>query len=91
MALCCNPKPGQRIVGAIGKGVVTIHRFDCENMDRVSLARRIPARWSSMKVDGIRIAVDLTFHDRRGLLRQLTDIFYKANLDIESVSTETLE
>ena len=90
MALCCHPKPGERIVGAIGKGIVTIHRFDCENMDRVSLARRIPAKWSSTRAEGITIEMDMTFADKRGLLRQLTEIFYQAGLNIESLSTENL-
>ncbi len=90
MALCCMPKPGDRIVGAIGKGIVTIHKFNCENMDRVSLARRIPARWSSTRVEGITIEMDVTFADKRWLLRQVTEIFYQAGLNIESLSTENL-
>ena len=90
MALCCMPKPGDRIVGAIGKGIVTIHKFNCENMDRVSLARRIPARWSSTRVEGITIEMDVVFADKRGLLRQVTEIFYQAGLNIESLSTENL-
>ncbi len=90
MALCCSPKPGDRIVWAIGKWVVTIHKFNCENMDRVSLARRIPARWSNTRVEGITIEMDVIFADKRGLLRQVTEIFYQAGLNIESLSTENL-
>ncbi len=90
MALCCSPKSGDRIVGAIGKGIITIHRFDCDNIERVSLARRIPARWSSMKIEGITIAMDVTFQDKRGLLRQVTDILYNTGLNIESLSTENI-
>jgi GTP diphosphokinase / guanosine-3',5'-bis(diphosphate) 3'-diphosphatase len=88
LAQCCSPEAGQKIVWVIGKSIITLHRFDCENMDRVTLSRRIPAHWSNAKIEGIRISMDLVFLDRRGLLRQLTDIFYQAGLDIESLSTE---
>ncbi len=60
-------------------------------MDRVTLARRIPARWSGTEVEGITIVMDIVFRDKRGLLRQVTDILYQAGLNIESLSTENLE
>ena len=35
--------------------------------------------------------MDIVFRDKRGLLRQVTDILYQAGLNIESLSTENLE
>lgn len=90
MALCCSPKSWDRIVWAIGKGIVTIHRFDCKNIERISLARRIPARWSKAKIEGVTIAMDVSFYDKRWLLRQITEIFYQTWLNIDSLSTENL-
>ncbi len=90
MALCCDPKPGDRIVWAIGKGIVTIHKFNCTNIERITLARRIPAQWSKAKVEGVTIVMDVTFHDKRWLLRQITEIFYQTGLNIDSLSTENL-
>jgi (p)ppGpp synthase/HD superfamily hydrolase len=46
-------------------GVVTIHKFDCENMKKVKLDRRIPARWSSAKIEGITIEIALTLRDKK--------------------------
>lgn len=90
MALCCSPKSWDRIVWAIGKGIVTIHRFDCKNIERISLARRIPARWSKARIEGVTIAMDVSFYDKRWLLRQITEIFYQTWLNIDSLSTENL-
>jgi (p)ppGpp synthase/HD superfamily hydrolase len=64
-AQCCNPAPGDKIVGAIGFGVVTIHKFDCSNMGRVNLDRRIPAYWSNAKIEGMTITISMTLRDRK--------------------------
>ncbi len=90
-AQCCNPQSGDKIVWAIGMGVVTIHKFDCENMKKVKLDRRIPAHWSDAKIEGITIEIVLTLRDKKWLLRQLTDIFYHAGLDIQSVRAEKVD
>jgi GTP diphosphokinase / guanosine-3',5'-bis(diphosphate) 3'-diphosphatase len=89
-ALCCNPESGDKIVGSIGTGVVTIHKFDCENMKKVKLDRRIPAYWSNAKIEGITIEIALTLMDKKWLLRQITEIFYHAGLNIESVKAEKI-
>ncbi len=90
-AQCCNPESGNKIVWAIGMGIVTIHKFDCENMKKVKLDRRIPAHWSDAKVEGITIEIVLTLRDKKWLLRQITDIFYQAGLDIGSVRAEKID
>lgn len=90
-AQCCNPENGNKIVWAIGMGVVTIHKFDCENMKRVKLDRRIPAHWNNAKIEWISIEIELTLRDKKWLLRQITDIFYQAGLDIESVHAEKID
>lgn len=90
-AQCCDPKNGDKLLGAIGKWVVTIHRSDCPNISRIHLGRRIPARWSNMEVEQTRLDITIDFYDKKWLLRQLTDIFYQFGLNIESLHTEDLE
>ena len=90
MAQCCMPREEDRIVGAIGKWIITIHKISCKNISRIALDRRIPANWSTIKTGGITLEADLTFMDKKWLLRQVTDIFYKMDLDIESIHTENL-
>lgn len=89
-ALCCEPKPGDKIMGYIGSGVITIHRFDCENIERIQPERRMPAHWSNMKTEWVLLEVECIFRDKIGLLRQITDILYQAGINIESLTTEKL-
>lgn len=88
MAQCCNPKEGDKIVGAIGQGMVTIHQFECINLEKVNLDRRIPANWSTDKSDGMMITISCTMRDRKGILRELTEIFYQMELNIEDIQIQ---
>lgn len=90
-AQCCLPKEGDRIVGYIWQWVVTIHKFDCDNIDKIQLDRRIPAYWSGGEKRGVTIEISLTFRDKLWLLRQVTDILYQMSLNIESLHTEVLD
>ncbi len=89
-AHCCDPTPPDKIIGYIGNGIITIHRFDCENIERIQLDRRMSAHWSNVNTSGVTLEVECIFHDRLGLLRQITDILYKAEINIESLTTEKL-
>ena len=46
LAKCCNPIPGDEIVGYVsnGRGIV-IHRCDCENIEDLQKERFITAKW----------------------------------------------
>lgn len=92
MAHCCNPTVKDRkIVGAIGQGIITIHRFDCENVNKIELERRMLAKWSDDESsNGIVFEVECILKDKRGLLMELTTILYQMGLSVKSVTTEDL-
>ena len=51
---CCNPLPGDKIVGYITRGRgVSIHRADCRNMPRLSLEpeRFVPVEWAASSTE----------------------------------------
>lgn len=62
-AHCCNPVPGDDIVGFVsrGRGVI-VHRADCSNLSDIDRNRLQPAQWTgdidSEFVAGIRIVAD---------------------------------
>lgn len=89
-AHCCSPVPPEKIMGYIGTGEITIHRFDCPNIERIQPDRRMPAQWSNAQTDGVTLEVECVFHDKLGLLRQVTDILYQAGINIESLTTSKL-
>lgn len=89
IAQCCEPTAhDEKIIGVIGQGSVTIHKLDCQNVDKVELDRRIPARWDIYpEKEFITFTFECTFQDRRGILMELTQIFYSLWLNIKTFST----
>lgn len=94
MARCCKPAPPDPIVGFVtrGKGV-SIHRPDCKNfleMQKKSPARVIQTDWGTNDTDTLYpVDVFVMARDRKGLLRDISDIFMKAQLNVIGVNTQS--
>ena len=94
---CCNPVPGDEIVGFVTRGRgLSIHRTDCVNMIHLSeseRARLIDAEWESdvaEKSGGQYLAeLKMYAHDRQGLLMELSKIFTEGNVDVKSMNVRT--
>ncbi len=93
LARCCAPMPPQPIRGylTLGRGV-TIHRADCPGLAR--MAKQKPQRllhveW--IEGDAARISATLTIEafDRRGLLRDISDLIAEQKVSIEAVTSHT--
>jgi len=92
-ARCCAPLRPQPIAGyvTVGRGV-TIHRNDCPSLIRMRDTkpdRVLTVEWS--KGDGVKPAVELSVsaYDRRGLVRDITDVLAYERLSIEAMTTTT--
>jgi GTP pyrophosphokinase len=84
-AKCCNPVPGDEIVGyiSLGKGI-TIHRDDCPN---VKALRRNPERFTSVDWDGtatqsFRVQIAVDSWDRPRLLEDVARTFAEHGANI---------
>jgi len=90
MAKCCNPVPGDEIVGYItrGKGI-TIYRSDCRNIQVVDDPERlVRVQWgNSQRVYPVVIRIEA--FDRSGLLRDIAGIIADEGINMLSVSTST--
>ena len=93
MAKCCNPLPGDPVVGFITRGQgITIHRRDCPNALRhhnESDERLIEVNWGA---DGQRtypVQVEIAAYDRAGLLRDITSLFANERINVLGVNTVT--
>ena len=90
---CCNPLPGDEIVGFITRGRgVTIHRTDCSNVINLSEAERsrlIEAEWQSTPEGRGDYQAELKLYaqDRTGLIADVTKIFLDNNINIQSMNT----
>lgn len=94
---CCNPVPGDEIVGFVTRGRgMSVHRTDCVNMLHLSAVERerlIDAEWeeSSGNESGGQYLAELTMYadDRRGLLMDISKIFVEARIDVKSMNVRT--
>ena len=87
---CCNPVPGDEIVGFITRGRgMSIHRTDCVNIIHLSEAERarlIPAEWEKPEEGtdtGSYLAeIKMYANDRQGLLMDMSKVFTEMNIDM---------
>jgi GTP pyrophosphokinase len=93
LARCCAPLRPQPIAGyvTLGRGV-TIHRMDCPSLTRMRALkpeRVLQVEWASDKVEGLVVQISVSAYDRRGLVRDVTDVLALERLSIEAMTTTT--
>jgi GTP pyrophosphokinase len=93
MAKCCNPLPGDPIVGFITRGQgVTIHRQHCPNALRhhdEHDERLIEVSWGAASTQTFPVEVEVTAYDRPGLLRDITSQLANEKINVLGVNTLT--
>ncbi len=88
IAKCCNPVPGDKIVGYItrGKGV-SVHRIDCTNVNTLMSKeneRFIEVNWDSKAPNKFNTEIQIEALDRTKLLRDITNVIGEYDLNILS-------
>ena len=80
---CCNPLPGDDIVGFITRGRgVTIHNISCPLVHDSDPERKVEAEWE-LGIDGLHPArVKITSEDRPNLLSVISNVFGKTDSNI---------
>ncbi|MEJ2056345.1 MAG: bifunctional (p)ppGpp synthetase/guanosine-3',5'-bis(diphosphate) 3'-pyrophosphohydrolase [Desulfofustis sp.] len=73
VAQCCNPVPGDPIVGFIttGRGV-SVHKADCTNLLSSDPRRWIEVFWNSQEHQSYRVEVQVTAENRRGIFADIS-------------------
>src|SRR6266567_122041 len=91
-AKCCNPIPGEAIVGYVtrGKGVA-VHALACPNVQNLmyEVERKIEVEWARSASDLFSVKLVIRTDDRPGLLNQLTSILSTENTNIRSLEART--
>jgi GTP pyrophosphokinase len=93
LARCCAPLRPQPIAGyvALGRGV-TVHRSDCASFIRMAALkpeRVLKVDWSAADAGALAVQLAVSAYDRRGLLRDLTDVLAVERLSIDAVTSRT--
>ncbi|MBQ5440709.1 MAG: bifunctional (p)ppGpp synthetase/guanosine-3',5'-bis(diphosphate) 3'-pyrophosphohydrolase [Firmicutes bacterium] len=94
LAKCCNPVPGDEIVGFITKGRgISVHRCDCTNI--VSLpeeekVRFIDVEWEDLKEGkSYEANISIIGTDRRGLLSDISKVCENLDVNLSGVNART--
>lgn len=78
MARCCNPLPGDDIVGYITKGRgVAVHRRDCPNVQRdlkIDPSRFVQVEWNDSEASRYEVDIEIKAIDRKGIINEITHI-----------------
>jgi GTP pyrophosphokinase len=89
-ARCCNPVPGDSIIGYITRGRgVSVHRSDCPNIptgDGDEGNRVIEVEWVDSVEANYSVDIEITGHDRRGLLNEVLQVVSESKTIISAVS-----
>ena len=93
---CCNPVPGDEIVGFVTRGRgITIHRTDCVNvlnMSETDRTRLIEAEWQqpdTKEKEKYMAEIQVYANNRTGLLVDLSKIFTERKIDLRSINSRT--
>ena len=92
LSKCCNPVPGDNIIGYITKGRgVSIHTTDCINMKELVQEpdRMIDVEWVGEKTSSYNVDIEVFSNDRTGLLADIIKAVYDVKTKLVAVNSRT--
>ena len=92
-AKCCNPVPGDNILGYITKGRgVSIHRKDCSNLQiliKEDPQKVVEVSWGTAKGVAYMAEIQVKSEDRPGLLSDVMNIITESKLSLNALSAKS--
>ncbi|RMF81934.1 MAG: bifunctional (p)ppGpp synthetase/guanosine-3',5'-bis(diphosphate) 3'-pyrophosphohydrolase [Chloroflexi bacterium] len=93
VARCCNPVPGDDIIGYItrGRGVM-VHRLDCKNIaNSTETERLVDVAWREVVNDTQHYSADVEViaYDREGLMHDISGLISDENVNMSSINVST--
>jgi GTP pyrophosphokinase len=87
---CCNPVPGDGIVGFITRGRgVTVHTVSCEKTQGIDPERRVEVAWDVRGDLRRPVSLRVITDDRPGILARISQIISEAGMNISQASCKT--
>jgi GTP pyrophosphokinase len=93
LSRCCNPLPGDDIIGFITRGFgVSIHKRSCSNVPADIASSPEPERWVNARWQGevnedFKSTLEIVANDRSGLLADITQQLFTMRLFIHSLNS----
>ncbi len=99
-AKCCNPLPGDQIIGFITRGFgISIHKYDCKNViqglkNPDNTDRWVSASWSQSAKDSVESNFDamlnILVHDEIGMLAEISSALAELHVGILSINSHNV-
>ncbi|MEL6401499.1 MAG: bifunctional (p)ppGpp synthetase/guanosine-3',5'-bis(diphosphate) 3'-pyrophosphohydrolase [Cyanobacteria bacterium J06626_4] len=96
IAGCCNPLPGESIIGAVSMGArgIAIHRQRCPNVERIPGDRLIPVSWNHGEATAKRsstypVQVSIQVIDRVGVLKDILSHLSDLDINVHKAQVKT--
>jgi len=87
---CCNPLPGDEIVGFITRGRgVTVHSADCAVALGSDPERRIEVAWNRDKKAALPVRIKVACHDQKGILANISQAITNCEANITSAHIQS--
>jgi GTP pyrophosphokinase len=88
---CCNPLPGERIVGFITRGRgVTVHSIDCMRVMESDPQRRVEVEWDTVPGHFRPVQIEVVGIDSPGLLAAMSRAIASAGVNITGAQVRTV-
>ncbi|HEY6844319.1 MAG TPA: RelA/SpoT family protein, partial [Thermoanaerobaculia bacterium] len=92
LAKCCNPLPGERIVGYVtrGKGVA-VHSANCPNVKNLMFNpdREIAVEWADQRQAQFQVELEVLMEDRQGILARVVSTIASLKTNIRQMDSRT--
>lgn len=90
MARCCNPVPGEKIIGYITRGRgITVHRLSCKNIKRGDADRKIDVNWDSGEGQVYPVALKVSYSGDKGMLATLSKVLAQLDANVIDVHMDS--
>jgi len=89
-ARCCNPIPGDEIVGYISRGRgVTVHTANCPNVAGMDGERIVDVQWNIKEKQTYPVHMRVVCRDKKGLLAEVSTVISSMDINISHAEVET--
>ncbi|GAB4267395.1 MAG: bifunctional (p)ppGpp synthetase/guanosine-3',5'-bis(diphosphate) 3'-pyrophosphohydrolase [Deferrisomatales bacterium] len=89
-ARCCNPLPGEDVVGFVTRGHgMTVHTVDCPNIRRLDPDRKIEVEWGGGEAGAHPVKIRVSCDHRKGILAAITQALAAADVNVVRADVKT--
>ena len=90
-AKCCNPVPGDPIIGYISRGMgVSVHRADCPNVANMEPERLFSVHWDGAEEKPYEAGIFIIARNVQGVLAEVAQVLAKNNVNITGLNMDNM-